>query len=1351
MTSNCSFFVRLQSRVRTGLVALAIIQVMLLAPIPVASQVADLNAEYHLKVKPLMKRFCLDCHSTERQKGDLDLERFDDLPAVRRDPKVWQKIIEQLGTNEMPPKDKAQPTELEKSQLAAWSREMLDDLGRSQAGDPGPVVLRRLSNAEYTYTIRDLTGINEFDPAREFPVDGAAGEGFMNTGNSLVMSPSLFTKYFDAGKDIASHVVLLPDGFRFSPSATRRDWTDELVRQIKTFYARFANSDGAIPLDRYIGALASAHGSNDFAAIAGKEKLNERYLRSVSEALSKPGDNLILAELSRHQGEPTNRANRIREWQKALWKFNNVGHMKKWLEPRIPVTEKQEFRLKFPTNAQGTDVAIFLHAGDAGDGNTGDFVIWEDPKIVTASGVSIPLKDLRQVTLEWLQRRDAIFSNLTNTLSVVAQVARSKEQDLPVAAARAGADPRQVSAWLDYLGGGITNYSLTLFTNQLTKIAGHEFVSGWGSMDTPNLVANSSDEDVRVPGNVPAHTIAIHPSPKLQAVIGWAAPESMLVRIKGSVVQAHPECGNGVTWSLQLRRGATRQQLAGGVADGGKEKKFEPEQKFSLQAGDLVSLLVGPRDGNHSCDLTSVDLDLMTDDGREWRLRDLADDILAGNPRADKFGNDGVWHFYTEPEGATGTVIPSGSILARWQFASDESERAAIAASLQELLVGGIKGETNTPDSQLYRHIVSLGGPLVRSLLQSNISPDDTSFGVDPVRFGRHPSELSIPANDLCVQAPSTVKVQLPAELAFGCELVTTGRLHPESAENGTVQLQALAEPPKNTEGARPELPFLVAGSAARARLESAFTQFRDLFPAAICYPQVVPVDEVITLTLFHREDDHLARLMLTDEEKTHLDLLWTELRYVSQDAFATVDAFGQLLEYASQDSDPKLFEPFRGAIESRAENLRQSLRVSEPFHLEKLLRFAGKAYRRPLSESEETGIRKLYGSLREEGLVHEEAFRMTLARVFSAPAFLYRLEEAPSGALAGPVSNHELATRLSYFLWSSAPDEELSRVAIEGRLTDSEILVSQARRMLRDPKVRRLAIEFGCQWLHVHGFDQFDEKSERHFPTFNALRDAIYEEPIQFFTDLFKEGRSILNILDADYTFLNGPLAEFYHIPNVQGDDWRKVDGVRQFSRGGVLAFAATLAKQSGASRTSPILRGNWVMESILGEKLPRPPKDVPQLPEEENSGVGLTVRQLVEKHSSDPKCSSCHERLDPYGFALEHYDAIGRWRERDAGDLPINAKTKLMKGPEVNGMDGLRQYLVQDRRDSFARQFCRKLLGYSLGRAVQLSDGPLLAEMESRLKDNDFRFTTLVEAIVQSPQFRQIRGRDAVYEDNL
>src|SRR5262249_2824088 len=215
---------------------------------------------------------------------------------------------------------------------------------------------------------------------------------------------------------------------------------------------------------------------------------------------------------------------------------------------------------------------------------------------------------------------------------------------------------------------------------------------------------------------------------------------------------------------------------------------------------------------------------------------------------------------------------------------------------------------------------------------------------------------------------------------------------------------------------------------------------------------------------------------------------------------------------------------------------------------------------------------------------------------------------------------NWELANRLSYFLFSSLPDRELTEAAAAGRLIDPDVLVAQAGRMLRGPRIRRLATEFACQWLHIYDFEALDEKSERHFPEFAALRGDMYEEAIRFFTDLFQRDASILEIWDADHTFVNEALAKFYEIPGIEGPDWRRVEGARKNSRGGLLGFAATLAKQSGASRTSPILRGNWVSEVLLGEKLPRPPKDVPRLPEDETATEGLTVRQLVERHSSDP-----------------------------------------------------------------------------------------------------------------------------------
>ncbi len=260
-----------------------------------------------------------------------------------------------------------------------------------------------------------------------------------------------------------------------------------------------------------------------------------------------------------------------------------------------------------------------------------------------------------------------------------------------------------------------------------------------------------------------------------------------------------------------------------------------------------------------------------------------------------------------------------------------------------------------------------------------------------------------------------------------------------------------------------------------------------------------------------------------------------------------------------------------------------------------------------------------------------------------------------------------------------------------------------------------------------------------------------MYEEAIRFFTDLFQNDGSVLSILDADYVFVNEPLARFYGIPGVSGPEWRRVDGAGQYQRGGILALAATLTKHSGASRTSPTLRGNWVSEVLLGEKLPKPPKDVPQLPDDEAAIKDLTVRQLVEKHASDVRCSGCHVRVDPIGFSLEAFDTIGRHREKDLAGRTIDVHTKLADGTEMEGVAGLRNYLLTTRREAVLRQFCRKLLGYALGRGVQLSDEPLIDQMQQELAARDYHFSAAIEAIVRSPQFLEIRGRDAQFPDSV
>ena len=247
-----------------------------------------------------------------------------------------------------------------------------------------------------------------------------------------------------------------------------------------------------------------------------------------------------------------------------------------------------------------------------------------------------------------------------------------------------------------------------------------------------------------------------------------------------------------------------------------------------------------------------------------------------------------------------------------------------------------------------------------------------------------------------------------------------------------------------------------------------------------------------------------------------------------------------------------------------------------------------------------------------------------------------------------------------------------------------------------------------------------------------------MYEETVRFFEDMFRNDGSILDVLDADHTFLNEALARHYGIKFEErsGQSWQRVSGVRAYGRGGILGMATFLTSQSGASRTSPILRGNWLSETLLGEKLPRPPAGVPQLPEE--VPTGLTARQLIERHSSVPECAKCHARIDPFGFALEQYDVLGRIRSDS-----VDTKTTLPGGEEIEGVAGLRNYLLTQRRNDVIRQFCRKLLGFALGREVQLSDEPLIAEMLNRLKKNGYRFNVAVEAVVTSSQFRKIRGQ--------
>ncbi|MFO0907336.1 MAG: DUF1592 domain-containing protein [Isosphaeraceae bacterium] len=1322
----------------------------------------SLAADFTTVARPVLKAYCLECHDADTAEGELDLDHFASLAQVRQAVPKWQKVAEMLDTGEMPPKDARRIPAEARTRLRDWLARYLRAEASASAGDPGPVVLRRLSNAQYTDSIQDLTGL-DLQPAREFPADGAAGEGFTNTGNALVMSPALLTKYFDAAKGVAAHAMLVPDGLRFTPGTSRRDWTDETLAAIRAFYGQYANPEGRLDLLPYLKATLEERDAlrkqqTTLAEVARARKLNLRYLTSFWTLMNQGEASQVVQSLRNaweraRPGDAPALATEFGRWQEALSRFQSVGHMKPWVVPVDPVATQQELRYKFVESADPSgEVSFRIAVGDAGDGHAGDLLVLHRPRLVLPGRPDLLLRDVRSLTTLLTARREKVAATAARCLAAAAEVAASTgKTDVAALATKHQVDPDVLAAWLDYLGiGSGAPLHLDLFTTPLHSVANYPFVNGWGRPETPNLVANSSDNHVRVPGNLPGHGVAMHPAPTLAVAVGWKSPVDATLAAEGLVTHAHPECGNGVTWSLELRRGATRQRLASGIAAGARPVKVGPVDTLSVRKGDLISLVVGPRDGNHACDLTDVSLVLRDPSagGRSWDLAaDVSPDVTAANPHADRQGNPQVWHFYTEPvQGGDGTVIPAGSLLARWLATPDPAQKTALANQIQALLAGGPPAAKEHPDHALHRQIASLGGPLIGGLLRRAVptgAVGESRWGLDPARFGRLPDGNAIDPADLCIPAPAVVEFRLPADLVTGSDLVASADLADEA---GSVQLawdRAPIEPPPGLKAG--QLVLVGRGAAVRERFERAFGDARRWFPAALCYTKIVPVDEVVTLTLFHREDDVLRRLMLDDGEAARIDRLWNELHFVSQDALTLVDAFAQLMEYATQDSDPKLFEPYRKPIHDRAAAFRKTLAEAEPRQVEAVLEIASKAFRRPLRPAEADELRQLYRTLRSEELPHDEAVRLLLARVLIAPAFLYRVESPGSGASPAAVDDWELASRLSYFLWSSLPDDELRAAAASGKLHEPDVLAAQTRRMLRDPKVRRLATEFACQWLHVYDFDTLDEKSERHFPTFVGIRGALYEETIRFFTDLFQSDARVVSIYDADHTFLNEALAQHYGIPGVTGAEWRKVEGVKKYGRGGILGLSTTLAKQSGASRTSPILRGNWVSEVLLGERLPRPPKGVPQLPDDESSSGERTVRQLVEMHSRDPKCIGCHRRIDPLGFALESYDAIGRLRDKDLGNRPIDTHAKLADGTEFDGLNGLRSYLLTTRRDAVIRQFNRKLLGYALGRGVQLSDEPLLDELRRQVDTGDGRIGTLVETIVRSQPFRMIRGREA------
>lgn len=397
------------------------------------------------------------------------------------------------------------------------------------------------------------------------------------------------------------------------------------------------------------------------------------------------------------------------------------------------------------------------------------------------------------------------------------------------------------------------------------------------------------------------------------------------------------------------------------------------------------------------------------------------------------------------------------------------------------------------------------------------------------------------------------------------------------------------------------------------------------------------------------------------------------------------------------------------------------------------LTSLARQAYRRPVTAADIDPLMNLFATGRADGSNFDAGIEMALTGLLVSPDFLFRVEHSN-----GRVSDLELASRLSFFLWSSIPDEQLLQIAERDKLHDPAMLRTQTLRMLGDPKSQALLDNFSGQWLHLRNIAEWRPDPMK-YPQFDdALRHAFERESSLFFENIVREDRSVLELIDADYTFVNERLARYYGIPGVHGSYFRRVP-LSGKERGGMLTQGGILMVTSYPTRTSPVLRGKWILENILGAPPPPPPPNVPQL-EENAVGSAKSLREQLEKHRASAACATCHSRLDPLGFSLENFDGVGRYRAEEGGS-PIDASGSMTNGTTVTGPAGLKKVIL-DRKDEFVEVMAGKLLTYALGRGLEYYDQPALRQIRREMAADDQRFSSLVLGVVNSVPFQMRRA---------
>ena len=581
-----------------------------------------------------------------------------------------------------------------------------------------------------------------------------------------------------------------------------------------------------------------------------------------------------------------------------------------------------------------------------------------------------------------------------------------------------------------------------------------------------------------------------------------------------------------------------------------------------------------------------------------------------------------------------------------------------------------------------------------------------------------------------------------------------------------------------------------------RPRYEAAFGRFANAFPDAFFisergrfFPDDTQDKGRLLSAGFHnvmgyfRDDLPLREMILDAKQTRELESLWQEFDFIADHTIRTYTQYffnqsGEILGNGRESgserpadkaiTDPAVIFGLRDqyltkakadptndkvsfdAIEAHYKRVNEEIRAvekmrseAEPRHLVALTQFAARAYRRPLTLVEKNDLIAYYRQIRDKsGLTHEEAIRDSIVGILMSPDFCYRIDLLDNRLSSAPVKqlpDLALASRLSFFLWSSMPDQKLLDRATTGQLRQPGVLLAEVRRMLKDERAKRFATEFAGHWLDFRRFEEHNAVDRQRFPSFtNELRQAMFEEPVRYIEDVIRSDRSVLDLLYGKHTFVNPVLAKHYGMPELPGkpDTWVRVDDARNYGRGGLLPMAVFLTQNAPGLRTSPVKRGYWLTKRVLGENIPPPPASVPELPGDEAKG-DLPLRDMLVKHRENPSCAGCHARFDSLGLAFEGYGPIGEKRSLDLGGRPVDTRANFPDGSQGSGFDGVLNYVSVKREKDFEENLCRKLLAYGLGRSLMLSDEITIGRMRGKQ-----RFASLVEMIVTSPQFLNKRG---------